>query len=215
MKKLSASIFLLVFIASFIKLFLAKTPVDISLVGSCAAALIAGFYCYISFGGEAFMSLLCNVRKFTLGKRLIYFSGLIITILVVINVVFKTQDATITLPPLKLYGISLIIVLIIAILTRLLFIRMSKNQEEIDEVISEEIEEDTLVSVAKFNDHVKAHIAKGMLETNGIEAVIYGESLQGFVNAPQHLIPITVMVKKSDKETAIEVLSDMKEYLDI
>ena len=38
-----------------------------------------------------------------------------------------------------------------------------------------------------------------MQETNEIESVIYGESLQGIILAPDHLIPMTIMVWKSDQ----------------
>ena len=71
-----------------------------------------------------------------------------------------------------------------------------------------------LVVVAKFHDHVKAHIAKGVLETNGIEAIIFGELLQGTVTVAANLIPMSVMVRRCDLETATKLLSTkMKEYL--
>ena len=71
-----------------------------------------------------------------------------------------------------------------------------------------------LVVVAKFHDHVKAHIAKGVLETNGIEAIIFGELLQGTVTVAANLIPMSVMVRRCDLETAMKLLStEMKEYL--
>ena len=71
-----------------------------------------------------------------------------------------------------------------------------------------------LVVVAKFHDHVKAHIAKGVLETNGIEAIIFGEPLQGTVTVAANLIPMSVMVRRCDLETATKLLStEMKEYL--
>ena len=71
-----------------------------------------------------------------------------------------------------------------------------------------------LVVVTKFHDHVKAHIAKGVLETNGIEAIIFGEPLQGTVTVAANLIPMSVMVRRCDLETATKLLStEMKEYL--
>ena len=71
-----------------------------------------------------------------------------------------------------------------------------------------------LVVVTKFHDHVKAHIAKGVLETNGIEAIIFGEPLQGTVTVATNLIPMSVMVRRCDLETATKLLStEMKEYL--
>lgn len=71
-----------------------------------------------------------------------------------------------------------------------------------------------LVVVTKFQDHVKAHIAKGVLETNGIEAIIFGEPLQGTVTVAANLIPMSVMVRRCDLETATKLLStEMKEYL--
>ena len=64
------------------------------------------------------------------------------------------------------------------------------------------------------NDLVKAHIAKGVLETNGIEAIIFGEPLQGTVTVAANLIPMSVMVRRCDLETATKLLStEMKEYL--
>ena len=61
---------------------------------------------------------------------------------------------------------------------------------------------------------VKDHIAKGVLETDGIEAIIFGEPLQGTVTVAANLIPMSVMVRRCDLETAMKLLStEMKEYL--
>ena len=81
-----------------------------------------------------------------------------------------------------------------------------KLQEECQVAKPSDGKPDDLVAVAKFHDHVKAHIAKGVLETNGIEAVIFGEPLQGTVAAAAALMPMTVMVRRSDLETATKLL---------
>ena len=67
---------------------------------------------------------------------------------------------------------------------------------------------DSLVAVATYNDSVKAHIIKGVLETNGIEAVIFGEGLQLTIGAGAHIFPVSVMVKNSDKVAAEKLINE-------
>lgn len=65
-------------------------------------------------------------------------------------------------------------------------------------------ENETFVTVAVCKDAESAHIINDLLETNGIESMIYGES------APSYLgnIPIRVLVKKKDKETAEGIINE-------
>ena len=114
--------------------------------------------------------------------------------------------------------------LVVAIVLAIVFVGVYKLFSNLTEMIkfleekqvvkpSDENPND-LVVVTKFHDHVKAHIAKGVLETNGIEAIIFGEPLQGTVTVATNLIPMSVMVRRCDLETATKLLStEMKEYL--
>ena len=80
--------------------------------------------------------------------------------------------------------------------------------EENGEVNSGDVKGDDLVAVAKYTDPVKAHIAKGLLETNGIEAVIFGDGLQQTIGSGAHIFPISVMVKNSDKDIAEKLINE-------
>ena len=102
--------------------------------------------------------------------------------------------------------------LVVAIVLAIVFVGVYKLFSNLTEKIK--FLEEKNVVVAKFHDHVKAHIAKGVLETNGIEAIIFGEPLQGTVTVAANLIPMSVMVRRCDLETATKLLStEMREYL--
>ena len=77
-----------------------------------------------------------------------------------------------------------------------------------DEVNPGNVKNDNLVAVAKYTDPVKAHITKGMLETNGIEAVIFGDGLQQTIGYGAHIFPISIMVKNSDKDIAEKLINE-------
>ena len=44
--------------------------------------------------------------------------------------------------------------------------------------------------------------------SNGIEAVIFGEGLQQTIGAGAHIIPVSVMVKNSDKDAAEKLINE-------
>lgn len=68
--------------------------------------------------------------------------------------------------------------------------------------------EDTLVVVAEVKDGPSAHIIKGVLETNGIEAVIYGENLPEYLGVGNHIMPVRVLVRRKDKEKAEQIINE-------
>lgn len=64
--------------------------------------------------------------------------------------------------------------------------------------------QDTYVTIAECKDVESAHIIKNLLESNGIEAITYGES------APQFLgkVPVRVLVRRRDKEAAERLVNE-------
>ena len=102
-------------------------------------------------------------------------------------------------------------ILIITYMLTNTLIRYKARREYLDEngeVNSGDVMGDDLVAVAKYTDPVKAHIAKGLLETNGIEAVIFGDGLQQTIGSGAHIFPISVMVKNSDKDIAEKLINE-------
>lgn len=67
---------------------------------------------------------------------------------------------------------------------------------------------DALVTVAECNDSSSAYIIKGMLESNGIDAEIFGDGLADSVGVGKHSIPIRVLVRRRDKEDAEELINE-------
>ena len=120
----------------------------------------------------------------------------------------------------KYIAIKLVVAIVLAIVFAVVYKLFSNLTEKIKFLEEKQVVKpsdenpNNLVVVAKFHDHVKAHIAKGVLETNGIEAIIFGEPLQATVAVAANLIPMSVMVRRCDLETAAKLLStEMKEYL--
>ena len=102
-------------------------------------------------------------------------------------------------------------ILIITYMLTNTLIRYKARREYLDEngeVNSGDVMGDDLVAVAKYTDPVKAHIAKGLLETNGIEAVIFGDGLQQTIGSGAHIFPISVMVQNSDKDIAEKLINE-------
>ncbi|MCX4335789.1 MAG: DUF2007 domain-containing protein [Bacteroidales bacterium] len=63
-----------------------------------------------------------------------------------------------------------------------------------------------LKTVAKFSDPMRASIAKGMLESNGIEAEVFGEvSSYPSINAAEQNIKLKV--NEADYESALSLLA--------
>ena len=65
-------------------------------------------------------------------------------------------------------------------------------------------ENDTFVTVAECNDVESAHIIKGLLESNGIESITFGESSPAFLGN----VPVRVLVRKKDKEAAEGIINE-------
>lgn len=113
----------------------------------------------------------------------------------------------------KYIAIKLVVAIVLAIVFAGVYKLFSNLTEKIKFLEEKQVVKpsdenpNNLVVVAKFHDHVKAHIAKGVLETNGIEAIIFGEPLQGTIAVAANLIPMSVMVRRCDLETATKLLS--------
>ena len=75
MKKyiISISLALLLFVAFFLMLILTETPVNLSLIGSGVATLIAGTYMGLSLMGKPLKAISTNIDKLTLGKKAAFF----------------------------------------------------------------------------------------------------------------------------------------------
>lgn len=67
---------------------------------------------------------------------------------------------------------------------------------------------DSLVVVAECNDSATAYIIKGMLESNGIDVVIFGDGLKDQVGVGAHTIPVRLLVRKRDKDMAEKLINE-------
>ena len=76
-KQTSIPLALLLFVAFFLVLILTKTPMNLSLIGSGVATLIAGSYLGLSIMGKPFRAISTNIDKLTDIKRVGYFVGLL------------------------------------------------------------------------------------------------------------------------------------------
>lgn len=126
MKKyiISISILLLLFIAFFLMLILTDTPLNLSLVGSGVATVIAGTYFGLVLMGKPLKSISTNIDKLTDGKKFGYFVGLMIVNLSVCGVLLETNDATMDTLPFTFYGIAFIVALLVGFFTRKLFVSL-------------------------------------------------------------------------------------------
>ena len=126
MKKfiISISLALLLFVAFFLMLILTETPMNLSLIGSGVATLIAGTYMGLSLMGKPLKAISTNIDKLTSGKRVGYFIGLMIVNLSVCGVLLETNDATIETLPYFYYGITFAVALLVGFFTRKLFISL-------------------------------------------------------------------------------------------
>lgn len=96
-----------------------------------------------------------------------------------------------------------------AFLARYGYLRNSpKDPVAFEEAKKVEEHEDTLVVVAEVKDGPAAHIIKGLLEANGIEAVIYGENLPEYLGVGNHIMPVRVLVRRKDKEKAEQLINE-------
>lgn len=69
-----------------------------------------------------------------------------------------------------------------------------------------------LVLAANFNDQVSADIARGMLEANGIPAIIEGTYMSTLYLGAQIWNPVRLMVRQCDLDATLKLL---KEHGDI
>jgi hypothetical protein len=72
-----------------------------------------------------------------------------------------------------------------------------------------EFDPEQYVTVAKFEDPVEAQMAKGMLETAGLECFLHGESANQLLGAA---FRARLMVHRKDEEVARELLSAPEIY---
>ena len=111
------------------------------------------------------------------------------------------------------FGVPLYLILpmgfIGAFLARFGYLRNApKDPIAFEEAKKIEEHEDTLVVVAEVKDGPSAHIIKGILEANGIEAVIYGENLPEYLGVGNHIMPVRVLVRRRDKEKAEQIINE-------
>ncbi len=69
-----------------------------------------------------------------------------------------------------------------------------------------------IVLAAEYNDEVSANIARGMLEANGIPAIVEGSNMVRLYLGAQIWNPVRLMVRQCDLDTALTLL---KEHGDI
>lgn len=69
-----------------------------------------------------------------------------------------------------------------------------------------------LALAAEYNDEVTADIARGMLEANGIPAIVEGTNMVRLYLGAQIWNPVRLMVRQCDLDSALSLL---KEHGDI
>lgn len=126
MKKyiISISLISLLFIAFFLMLILTDTPMNLSLIGSGVATLIAGTYMGLVLMGKPWKVISNDIDKLTDIKRVGYFVGLLIVNMCVCWTLLETKDATMENLPLNFYCIAFIVAIFVGFLTRKLFISL-------------------------------------------------------------------------------------------
>ena len=126
MKKfiITISLALLLFVAFFLMLILTETPMNLSLIGSGVATLIAGTYLGSLLMGTPLKAISTNIDKLTDIKRVGYFIGLLSVNMCVCWTLLETKDATMETLPLTLYCIAFIVAVFVGFFTRKLFINV-------------------------------------------------------------------------------------------
>ena len=126
MKKfiITISLALLLFGAFFLMLILTETPMNLSLIGSGVATLIAGTYLGSLLMGTPLKAISTNIDKLTDKKRVGYFIGLLSVNMCVCWTLLETKDATMETLPLTLYCIAFIVAVFVGFFTRKLFINV-------------------------------------------------------------------------------------------
>ena len=129
MKKfiITISLALLLFVAFFLMLIFTDTPMNMSLIGSGAATLIAGTYLGLLLMGKPLKAISTNVDKLTDLKRFGYFVGLLTVNMCVCWTLLETKDATMETLPLTFYCIAFIVAVLVGFFTRKLFISLESE----------------------------------------------------------------------------------------
>ena len=129
MKKfiITISLALLLFVAFFLMLVLTDTPMNISLIGSGVATLIAGTYLGLLLMVTPLKAIATNIDKLTDIKRFGYFVGLLSVNICVCWTLLETKDATMETLPLTFYCIAFVIAVFVGFFTRKLFISLETN----------------------------------------------------------------------------------------
>ena len=124
MKKfiITISLALLLFVAFFLMLVLTDTPMNISLIGSGVATLIAGTYLGLLLMATPLKAIATNIDKLTDIKRFGYYVGLLSVNMCVCWTLLETKDATMETLPLTFYCIAFIVAVIVGFFSRKLFI---------------------------------------------------------------------------------------------
>ena len=132
MKKfiITISLALLLFVAFFLMLILTETPMNLSLIGSGAATLIAGTYLGLLLMGKPLKAISTNVDKLTDLKRFGYFVGLLTVNMCVCWTLLETKDATMETLPLTFYCIAFIVAVLVGFFTRKLFISLESENSK-------------------------------------------------------------------------------------
>lgn len=65
-----------------------------------------------------------------------------------------------------------------------------------------------IVLAAEYNDEVSANIARGMLEANGIPAIVEGSNMVRLYLGAQIWNPVRLMVRQCDLDTALTLLRE-------
>lgn len=100
--------------------------------------------------------------------------------------------------------LALIVCLSSAIGLRKAYLRNAPaDLEKYEQQIKKMEAADTFVTVAECKDNKSVQIIKNLLESNGIEVLVYGE------NAPQYMgaIPVRIPVRKIDQEKAEKLIN--------
>ena len=129
MKKfiITISLALLLFVAFFLMLVLTDTPMNISLIGSGVATLIAGTYLGLLLMVTPLKAIATNIDKLTDIKRFGYFVGLLSVNICVCWTLLETKDATMETLPLTFYCIAFVIAVFVGFFTRKLFVSLETN----------------------------------------------------------------------------------------
>lgn len=116
---------------------------------------------------------------------------------------------------MKLFTICLMILLSVSCQSRRSeeFVSYIRSAEELYRLGDEkerryEEDPDALVTVAECNDTASAYIIKGVLESNEIPVEIFGDGLSETLGVGKHTVPIRIMVRRRDKETAEKLINE-------